>query len=277
MSFMSCEETRQTLSLYVDDCVSLPARVAIDEHLDRCPVCRAEIAELRSLTRSLKMMTRPIPPAGLAETITDLLTIEAAARLAPKPSWGRRVARFLEPRLMPYSVGSFASVILFFLMFTALRPHFVALHEAALSAALNNGSGEYEVSTVRAIPGYDLFEPIDPKKFAESRAPYGEESPSLDPGGALAKLTRTYSRLHATYNHNGDADEMSIAFVVFTNGTASMVDVVQPPRDRRMLDNVESAIRKNAPFVPASYDRRPDTMRFVLTLGPTVEVDGQNF
>jgi hypothetical protein len=277
MSLMTCEETRQTLSLYVDDCVSLPARVAMDDHLDRCPVCRAEVAELRSLTRSLKMMTRPTPPAGLAETITDLLTIEAAARLTPKPSWGRRVARFLEPRLMPYTIGSFASVILFFLMFTALRPHFVALREAALSAALNNGSGEYEVSTVRTIPGYDLFEPIDPKKFAESRAPYGEESPSLDPRGALAKLTRTYSRLHATYNDNGDADEMSIAFVVFTNGTASLVDVVQPPRDRRMLDNVESAIRKNAPFVRASYDRRPDTMRFVLTLGTKVEVDSQNF
>ncbi len=276
MSLMSCEETKQTLSLYIDDCVSLPARVAIDEHLDRCPVCRAEVVELRSLTRSLKMMTRPTPPDGLAETITDLLTIEAAARQAPKVSWGRRVARFLEPRLMPYTVGSFASVILFFLMFTALRPHFVALREAALNAALTNGNGEYEVSTVRAIPGYDLFKPIDPKKFAESRAPYGEESPSLDPDGALANLTRTYSRLHASYSHNGDADEMSIAFVVFTNGTASLVDVVQPPRDRRMLDNVESAIRKNAPFVPASYDRRPDTMRFVLTLGPTVEVDGQN-
>ena len=52
---MTCEETRQSLSLYVDDCVSLPARVAIDEHLDRCPVCRAEVAELRSLTRSLKI------------------------------------------------------------------------------------------------------------------------------------------------------------------------------------------------------------------------------
>src|ERR1044072_7112930 len=192
MSFMTCEETRQSLSLYVDDCVSLPARVAIDEHLDRCPVCRAEVAELRSLTRSLKMMTRPTLPAGLAETITDLLTIEAAARPAPQPPLSRRVARFLEPRLMPYTVGSFASVILFFLMFTALRPHFVALREAALNAALNNPD-TYDVRTVRAIPGYDLYQPIDPKNFAESRAPFGEESPSLDPSSALAAFTRAYS------------------------------------------------------------------------------------
>src|ERR1041384_8880007 len=127
----------------------------MDEHLDRCPVCRGEAAELRSLTRSLKQMTRPIPPAGLAETITDLLTIEAAARQAPKVSFGRRVARFLEPRLMPYTVGSFASVILFFLMFTALRPHFVALREAALR---NSGGSVIMVRPYE--PQYDLYQPV---------------------------------------------------------------------------------------------------------------------
>lgn len=273
---MTCEETRQTLSLYVDDCVSLPARVAIDEHLDRCPVCRAQAVELRSLTRSLKMMTRPVPPAGLADTITDLLTIEAAARQAPKVSFGRRVARFLEPRLMPYTVGSFASVILFFLMFTALRPHFVALREAALNTELNNASA-YDVRTVRAIPGYDLYQPIDPKNFAASRAPFGEESPSLDPTSALAAFTRAYSHPHASVNHGGGADDMVVSAVVFKDGTASLTDVVQAPRDRRMLHEFESALRQDRSFVPASYDRRPDTMRFYFTLGTQVEVDGQNF
>ena len=268
MSFMTCEETRQTLSLYVDDRVSLPARVAIDEHLDRCPVCRAELAELRSLTRSLKMMPRPAAPAGLAETITDLLTIEAAARQAPKLPWDRRIARFLEPRLMPYSVGSFASVILFFLMFTALRPHFVALREAAAQQV-----GDSETYTVRAIPGYDLSRPVD---FAASRAPWGEESPSLDSGSALAILTRTYSRPHANYNHDANADDMIVKVTVFSNGVASLSDVVKPPRDRRMLDEFESALRQGAPFVKAVYDRRPDTMSVVFTLGTKVEVDSEN-
>lgn|ERR1041385_3542096 len=269
---MTCEDIRQTLSPYVDDCVSLPTRVAIDEHLDRCPVCRAEAVELRSLTRGLKMMARPIPPAGLAETITDLLTIEAAARQAPKLSFSRRVARFLEPRLMPYSVGSFASVILFFLMFTALRPHFVALREAAL----NNG-GLYEVRAVSAVPGYDLSRPVASESFAASRAPFGEESPSIDPGGALAALTRLNSPQHPNYNHNADADDMIVRVTVFSNGAASLSDVVKPPRDRRMLDEFESALRQNAPFVQASYDRRPDTMSVVLTFGTKVEVEGQNF
>jgi hypothetical protein len=268
---MSCEETRQTLSLYVDDGVSLPARVAIEEHLDRCPVCRAEVAELRSLTRSLSLMKRPAVPADLAVTISHLLTIEAAARRqTPTPSLGYRVRRFIEPRLMPYTVGSFASVIMFFLMFTALRPHFVALREAALQ-----NSGMIVLRT--ADPLYDLYRPVSPEDLARSRAPFGEQSPSLDPRGALAALTRAYARPRTSYR--GDSDEMVVVTNVFSNGTASLADVVQPPRDRRMLDDFESALRQDPSFVPASLDRRPDTMRVVFSIGATqkVDVDDRNF
>jgi putative zinc finger protein len=268
MSFNSCEVTRQTLSSYIDDCVSLPARVAIDEHLDRCPVCRAEAADLRSLTRRLSLMSRPKPPADLADTISDLLTIETAARRqGPPPSWSRRILRFLEPRLMPYSVGSFASVILFTLMLSALRPHFVALREAALQ----NSSGS--VFVMRPQPGYDLYSPED---FARSRAPYAEQSPTLNPDGALAALSRAYARPRPQANYGGD-DEMIVVTDVFSNGSASLADVVQAPKDKRMLDEFESALRQDAPFVRASYDRRPDTMRVVISLGQKVEVDEPNF
>lgn len=265
---MSCEETRQTLSLYVDDCISLPARVAIDEHLDRCPVCRAEIAELRSLTRGLSLMTRPKPPATLADTISDLLVIEAAARRqAPPPSLGRRIARFLEPRLMPYSVGSFASVILFTLMLSALRPHFIALREAALQ---NN-----VVVLQTTEPSYDLYSPED---LARRRAPFGEQSPSLNPDGALAAMTRSYAQRPQTGQYN-NGNEMVVVANVFSNGTASLADVVQAPRDRRMLEDFESALRHDPSFVKASLDRRPDTMQIVFSMGVTqsVEVDDRNY
>ena len=261
---MSCEEIRQTLSLYIDDEVSLPARVAIDQHLDRCPVCRADLAELRGLTRSLSLMRRPEPPADLTATISDQLAIEAAARRqAPNPSLSYRIARFLEPRLMPYTVGSFASVIMFFLMFAALRPHFVALREAANSRVI-----------VLTEPGYDLYQPVTKEDFAASRAPFAAQSPSLNPGGALAALTRAYATSHASYH--GDADDMIVVTDVFSNGSASLADVVQAPRDKRMLDEFESALRQDAAFVPASLDRRPDTMRVVFAV-QKVDVDDRNF
>jgi hypothetical protein len=263
---MSCEETRQTLSLYVDDAMSLPARVAIDAHLDRCPVCRAEVAELRALTRSLRNMTRPAPPADLATSISDVLTIEAAARRgSPKPALGYRIARFLEPHLMPYTVGSFASVIMFFLMFSALRPHFVALREAAVQNSI--------IVLHTTDPGYDLYKPVTKEDFAASRAPFAEQSPSLNPGGALAALTRAYAHPHTDYD---DADDMIVVADVFSNGSAALAEVVQPPRHKRMLDEFESALRQDAAFVPASLDRRPDTMRVVFAV-QKVDVDDRNF
>lgn len=263
---MLCEETKQSLSLYIDDCVSLPVRVAIEEHLDRCPVCRSEVAEFRSLTRSLSLLSRPTPPPDLAMTITDALAIESAAqRQAPRISFSRRAARFIEPRLMPYTVGSFASVILFFMMFAALRPHFVALREAS---AHNN-----TMIMIRAAPGYDLTQPVNAESFAASRAPFAEESPSLNPGGALAALTRSYAHpQHGLYN---DGDDMIVVANVFSNGAASLADVVQAPRDRRMLDEFETALRQDAAFVPASLDKRPDTMRVIFSV-QKVDVD-ENF
>ena len=258
---MLCEETKQSLSLYIDDCVSLPTRVAIDEHLHRCPVCRSEESELRSLTRSLSLLTRPTPPPDLALAISDALAIESAAqRQQPDPSLGQRIARFLEPRLMPYTVGSFASVILFFMMFTALRPHFVALREASVQ---NSG-----VTIV--YPLYDLNRPVNAETFAASRAPFAEESPSLNPVGSLAALTRAYA--HPQRGEPQDGDDMIVVANVFSNGSASLADVVQAPKDKRMLDEFESALRRDPAFVPASYDRRPDTMRVVFAV-QKVDVD----
>lgn len=258
---MVCEETRQSLSLYIDDGLTLPARVAVDEHLDKCPVCRSEVAVLRALTRGLSSMAYPAPPADLASSISNAVMIEAAARRqSPRPSFGQRLSSFLEPRLFPYSVGSMASVILFFSMFVALRPHFAALHEAA---ALNSSV---------FVP--DINQPVTSEDFAASRAPFAEQSPSLNPKGALALLTQSY--LHPHPEQHEDSDDMIVVADVFSNGAASLAGVVHAPRDRRMLNEFEVALRQDAAFVPASLDRRPDTMRVVFTV-QKVDVRERNF
>ncbi len=263
---MLCDETRQSLSLYVDDCVSLPARVAIDEHLDRCPVCRSETAELRSLCRRLSLLPSPVPPENLAVTISNALAIEAAARRQqPSPSLVRRMFSFIEPWVMPYSAGSFASVIMFFLMFAALRPHFVALREAA---------AQHSLITIQAIEGYDLYQPITSEGLSAERAPFSMSSPTLDPKGSLASLTISYAQPNR--NSDDQPDDMIVVTDVFINGAAALVAVERPPRDRRMLDEFESALRQDAAFVPARMDRRPDTMRVVFAV-QKVDVNNRNF
>jgi hypothetical protein len=253
---MNCEETTQLLSQFIDDALSLPVRATVDEHLDRCPVCRAHVAELRSVSRSLRQLTRPIAPADLATSITHALLIEAGAlQLSPERSLQERISLWLEPRLMPYGVGSFASVLLFFSMFVALSPHFMALQQASRQLST--------VMVFRSSPGYDLNQPVSSEDFSIRRAPFAEQSPSLNPGGALAALTGSYARPHDV---NQEGDDMIVVADVFSNGAASLADVVQAPRDRRMLTDFEVALRQSAAFVPASLDRRPDTMRVVFTV-----------
>lgn len=249
---MNCQETNRLLSPYIDDAIALPVRVAVDGHLNVCPVCRAELAELRLVSRSFRQLARPIPPPDLATSITDALMIEAAARKqAPTLSWQDRIAGWLEPRLMPYGVGSLASLLLFVSMFVALRPHFEALQRAARSN-----------EAVFALQ-YDINQPVSPADLSARRAPFGEQSPSLNPGGALVALTSAQS-LHPDAPE--DEDDMIVVADVFSNGAASLADVVQAPKDRRMLSEFELALRQSAAFVPASLDRRPGSMRVVFSV-----------
>lgn len=262
---MTCERTSNLLSEYIDDVLSLPVRVEVDNHLNGCPVCRAEVAELRALSRGLNQLSRPLASASLVSSISDSLAIEAAARRQiNKNSFRDRIALWLEPRLMPYGVGSLASLILFVSMFVALRPHFEALQ---LAARQND-------SLFHANTGFDLNRPVSRADFSATRAPFAEQSPSLDPGGALAALTGSYAHPHA--NSYQDADDMIVVADVFSNGAASLADVVQAPRDPQMLTDFEVALRQSAAFVPASLDRRPGTMRVVFTV-QKVDVRDRSF
>jgi hypothetical protein len=206
-------------------------------------------------------LSRPTPPPNLVASISNALYIEAAARRqAPKPSPVSQLAGFLKPRLMPYTVGSFASVFMFFMMFTALRPHFVVLRE------------------VQAQYRPDLTKPVTPESFARERAPFGVLSPTIDPNGSLAALQR--ANAHPAESQYDPDDDMLVMAYVFSNGTASLGDVVHPPRDKRMLDDFQSALRRDYAFVEAKLDHRPDTMRIYFWCRggavERVEVDGRN-
>jgi hypothetical protein len=258
---MNCEEIKEALSSYLDDELSLPARAACDEHLRHCPVCREELAATRSLVRNLAAIERPAPPQDLVSSINDALMIEAGARLRqPSLPLNVRLVRWLRPRLMPYTVGTFASCLLFILMFTALRSSLMAFR--SFDRASRATLADYRITYVPSgDEGYDITKPITPESLAARRAEVGVESPSLNPNGALAALAWTPTR-----DKRGRDDDMVVVTDVFSNGRASLADVVQPPRDRRLLDEFQNALREGPAFVPASYDKRPQTMRVVFVI-----------
>ena len=273
---MSCDEIQEWLSLYFDDGINEGERAACDTHLNVCPVCRAQLAELRSISRHLRLLAPATEPPDLVGSINEALRESAATRRRREletvtdrfEDW---LIAWFQPRPMRYAFSSLASLLLFAAVFLALRPHMVALHEAVLAVEETRAASEAGVELAAAV--YDINQPISPESYAALRAPFNTESPSLNPGGALAALT--WSPSHSRDRRSG-ADEMMVVADVFRNGVASLTDVVQAPRDRRMLDDFQKALRQDAAFVPASLDGRPDTMHVVFSV-QRVNVRDRNF
>lgn len=252
---MSCDQIQKSLALYFDDGLTAEARATCDQHLDVCPVCRARLSEMRSITRSLGMLSAPAVPLNLVASVNQALVAESAARKRrAQATFSDWVLVWMQPRAMQYGFSFVASVILFAAVFLALRPHMIALHEAAQSVdvaiAVKDGGGS----------GYDINQPISPESYAALRAPYNSQSPSLNPGGALALLALSGNR------DNGRHDDMIVVADVYANGVASLADVMQAPRDGRVLEEFQKALSQNAAFVPASVDGRPETMRVVFSV-----------
>ncbi len=263
---MTCEETRRSLSPYLDGELAREEVPALESHLDVCPVCRLQLDRTRSLVRSLGMVKRPATPVDLNASICNAIQIErAAVRARPSLTLGEQLARWIEPHLMPYTVGAFYSLLLFIAVFGALRHQLVILHELAAEARLE---AETRVQVTWVGPAMmdgggfaNGARSLSPETYAATRLPFASESPSLNPRGALAALAWT----PPSTGRPGD-DDMIVVADVYGNGIASLAAVVEPPRNPRVLKELQDALRKSPAFVPAAYDRRPQTMRVVFVL-----------
>lgn len=254
---ISCQESQKSFSPYLDGVLPRGAVDTLDEHLSVCPVCRGRLEATRSLVRGLSLVTRPALPANLASDIRASLVIERAARAASEPApLHERAALWVKLRLMPYAVGAVYSMILFVAVFGALRQQLVVLRNLAEARYLEEGRPALADGN-----GYDVTRPLSPDLAVAARAQFTSESPTINPRGALAKLT-----LAPASDGNPSDDDMIVVADVYGNGRASLAEVVEPPRNRRMVEELQDALRKNPAFVPASLDRRPQTMRVVFVL-----------
>ncbi len=268
---MSCEDIQESLSLYCDDGLAPDERAICYQHLEVCPVCREHLVELRAIRRSLATLQRRSVPADLVQSINRALIAEAAARdIRQHVSFADVISDLLWPRVTRYAFSSAASLLLFASVFLALRPQLVALNEAVRAF-------DAEITTTETIDPsarYDINRPISPESYSALRAPFNAESPSLNPKGALASLGD--SPAQTARDKRQDSDDMIVVADVFSNGAASLAGVMQAPRNRRMLEDFQKALRQDAAFVPAELDRRPGTMRVVYSVH-RVDVRDRNY
>jgi hypothetical protein len=260
---MKCESLQFNLSLYADDILTEDERAAADRHLVQCPLCRQKLDDYAAIRQSLRRVTQPAIPKDL------LASVKQSMRAELEPATPRRSAffsqafwEFLQMRVMPYTVGAAASVFLGFTMLWAL-----------LSTA-NYPPDEF-VAAKRSdisIPRIPTGNEISVADFIAQRGLVSNESPSLNPQGALLEITNAF------VSGRVKEEELVVIADVRGDGLASIEEVVAPLDDQKTVFELERAMNKNstdAPFVPAFLDRRADSVRVVLRIQRVEVKDSQ--
>src|SRR5512138_80525 len=87
---MTCEHSmRAELSGYADNELPASDREWWQEHLERCPSCRAELARIQSLRTTLRAHLPPREPSSAFRDDLRRLIGEESSRVArPAPRWG---------------------------------------------------------------------------------------------------------------------------------------------------------------------------------------------
>lgn len=265
---MKCENLQFNLSIYLDDCLSETERAVVDEHLAQCPLCRQKLSDFQFLRGGLRSLARPELPLDALTSIRSRVGQQAARGSQPNLAifQSETFGEWLHSRLMPYAVGTAASLIfgltlLWMLLSAAYIPgrrvELARLEAPAKSAVLVANSNER-----RSAAGNEFD--LSPAEYAQARLTVAGDSPSLNPQGALVALTRSIVRGEMS------DDEVVVVADVFGDGLAQIAEVVEPSRDIRAVAELEKALKNDpqyaAPFVPASYDNRSETVRVILKI-----------
>ena len=257
---MKCSDLQINLSLYADGFLSDGDSLSVKGHLELCPLCRERYSEYREIRNGLGRLARPISSPALKENIKQSVVSEVRAR---RRSWlplAPDVREFLQMRVMPYGVGSFASIL--------ILGTFLAM---MFSGLFKNNSLPAERSSPMLAANHNPFRndgDISTSDFVQSRFGLAGESPSINPQGALVALTKAFVQ------EGMRNDEVVVVAEVYSDGLAQIAEVVEPSRNKQAVGQLEKALYSSlarAPFVPSSMEERPESMQVVLKF-QTVDV-----
>lgn len=260
---MKCSEIRSDLSLYADAILAERESVSVKDHLVTCPLCRERYAEIREVKTALRQMSRPELSVALQNQLKRSVRTEIRNT---KTAWlpvsvGMRA--WLYAQVMPYGVGTFASLLLGFtflaMMFSGNR------NLGPLTAGTQSPSHQDSIMLASNRDPFSSQYPdsLSASAYAQTRLDVSSESPSVNPRGALIALTKSLVR------GGMKDDEVVVVADVFGNGLAQIAEVVEPSHNRQAVDELQRALDSDpafAPFVSSHLDKRSDSMRVIFKL-----------
>ncbi len=256
---MKCENLQFNLSLYIDNILADEEREIVDEHLVQCPLCRQKLDDFGALRQSLRQISQPVMPKDLLASVKTAVRNELAPTAPLQNTYFSTGFReFLQMRVMPLTVGTAASL---FFGFSLL---WILLSGANIKQKTDFTSEDStDQSPILVAKKSKSDTEINQADFVAGRGLVSSESPSINPQGALAAMTKAFV--------TGKSKGNEVVFVadVFSNGLANIEEVVEPLDNEQAVFELEQAMNQNsadAPFVPAFLDRRADSMRVVFKI-----------
>lgn len=256
---MFCENLQFNLSLYLDDHLTGEERVVLDRHLAQCPLCRQKLADFQALRNNLRVLPRPEFSGELLDSVRKTVAAELqSVETSPIFIFTDKVQNWVQMRLVPYAVGTAASLVLGVSLLWAIFLG-IPVHQP------DNGFRKYDSSekTMIMLANANPKGTSDSDEYPEISLPISNATPTVNPSGALIALTKSFVR--------GEMkdDEVVVVADVFGNGLAQIAEVVEPINDWKTVNRLEKALKEDpdyAPFVPAKVDHRSDTVRVIFKI-----------
>ena len=257
---MKCNDLQADLALYGDDILSSQRTSAIETHFESCPMCRAKHAANLELLADLSQIERPQMPDALIRSLRLAVSTELRTGGRSTSWFSTDTVKWLQMRVMPYSVGVLASLVIgmgvLTFMFSSAQN---AEDVIAVSPKPASSVTDLMLASNRGSNSPD--EMIYPADYAKTRLAVSSQSPSLNPQGALVTLASSFVR------ENMKDEGVVVVADVFSNGLAKIQEIIDPSRNSKTIVDLEKALDAdlgNAPFVPASLDGRSESVRVVL-------------
>lgn len=269
---MFCENLQFNLPLYSDDVLTTEERAVLDEHLAQCPLCRQKLADFQALRNNLRVLPRPEFSAEILNKVRKTVAEElSATETKPVFLFSDTVQNWVQMRLMPYSVGTVASLILGFSLLWALFSGIPRVEQN--NGFVTNNTRDNSTIFIANADADKTVGDLASDEFPELDLQISNAAPSVNPSGALIALTKSFVR------GSMKDDEVVVVADVFGNGLAQIAEVVEPTNDWKTVNALDKALMDDpdfAPFIPAKADHRSETVRVIFKI-QRVEVDTNNY
>lgn len=256
---MKCEELQLNLSVYLDDILTNEERACLDEHLGQCPLCRQKLSDFQALRQNLRSIPRAEVSNELVNSIRNRV-VQEIQTVEQKSAFSEKVQAWTNTYLMPYSVGTVASLIFGFLILWTLSTSTVKNQTVDFAKTEKSTILLADSNTAKVREKLKVGE----GEYPELNLNFTGESPTINPRGALIALTKSLARGEMKDN------EVVVVADVFGDGLAQITEVVEPSADKQAVQELQEALQNNPdfapPFLPANIDHRSDTVRVVLKI-----------